>query len=92
MKIILALLIITAFASVDYVSCCTYEYDMDYRGILASIDLQYTFSNSKENCCAACNSNTQCNAWTYVTETKVCWLKKSIGTKVPTQGSKLQTS
>jgi len=89
MKIILTLLIIASLGSVEYVTCCTYEYNMDYRGILANIDLEWAASTTQEMCCDLCNRNSQCNAWTFVTETKVCWLKKSIGTKVATSGSKL---
>ena len=68
---------------------CNYELDIDYRGVSSVIDLNYQTATSAQMCCSLCNANTACNAWTFVVQTYICWLKTRSGLKISTPGSKL---
>ena len=54
---------------------CTFENDIDYLGQ----DLT-TLPNYLDNpglCCKSCLFNEKCKLWTYLPETKACWLKST---------------
>ncbi len=67
---------------------CSSELDVDYRGIPWSIDLIYEPRRSFQECCALCDAVRECLTWTFVFRTKVCVLKKGLGYRLPTMGSK----
>lgn len=67
---------------------CPYEQDVDYFGN----DLypnQFIYYSTQDLCCAACQTNANCQAWTYLPSTQACWLKRQIGSlRVSSPGSK----
>ena len=71
------------------VTDCQVELDMDYKGIPTSNDISYQSATSFQDCCNICsNDPTQrCQAWTFVYDTKVCWLKTQVGLRVINTGS-----
>ena len=68
---------------------CSFEQDIDYFGN----DLSSTpvYVTSSDLCCLTCQSNPNCQIWTYVTSTTACWLKKQVGSiRVVSPGSKIR--
>ena len=68
MKMIIKL-IIAFFAALSITSInsqvCQFEQDVDYFGNDLSPN-QYLYFPSQDLCCSACQSNSSCQAWTYV--------------------------
>ena len=62
-------LIIAFFAALSITSInsqvCQFEQDVDYFGNDLSPN-QYLYFPSQDLCCSACQSNSSCQAWTYV--------------------------
>jgi hypothetical protein len=52
---------------------CESEKDVDYFGN----DFTYQYAKSFNECCEICDGNDLCNAWTFVLDIQVCWLKKN---------------
>jgi hypothetical protein len=70
--------------SISYGQQCNNEVNIDYFGN----DIQYTIVSSPELCCSLCYANQSCNAWTYVTNIQVCWLKYLGANRVSNPGRK----
>ncbi len=70
------------------VKTCSTELDVDYRGVPTSNDISFVRTTSFQDCCTKCGAEPKCQAWTFVFATGVCWLKTSIGYKIPLLGSK----
>lgn len=70
-------------------SQCTYEYDIDYKAGNTPIDLNFIYSPSPQDCCKQCTLNKNCQAWTYVSLTKLCWIKNGLGVRSYSPGSKI---
>ena len=66
---------------------CPFEQDIDYFGNdLSSVP---TYVTSSDLCCFTCQSQPNCQIWTYVTATTACWLKSQVGSvRVVSVGSK----
>ena len=64
-----------------YSQQCTVEYNVDYSGI-AIAPSPTTFTATPDICCYACFLNPSCQAWSFVLDTKACFLKSSIGVRV----------
>ena len=62
----------TASVRNGFIFDCTGDIDYDYLGS----DLKYEIVKDAGECCALCNQIGECNAWTYVVVTRVCWLKR----------------
>ena len=60
---------------------CIVEYNVDYSGI-AIAPSPTTFTATPDICCYACYINPNCQAWSFVLDTKACFLKSSIGARV----------
>jgi len=64
-------------------SDCSYEYGIDYK----ENDLNFIFASSPQDCCNQCQALADCKAWTYVSLTKLCWIKNQLGTRTYSLGS-----
>lgn len=88
-KLISLISLILLLFKIDLTSSeCSYEHDIDYKSTNSPIDLNFIFSSSPQDCCKQCSDNPKCKAWTYVTLTKLCWIKNQIGTRTYSTGSK----
>jgi hypothetical protein len=61
----------------EFQQVCSVEQNVDFYGY----DLYFnpTYTSSQDYCCQLCQSDANCNAWTYILDSKACWLKKAIG-------------
>jgi hypothetical protein len=67
---------------------CTFEQDVDYFG--NDVNSTPVYLTSSDLCCLTCQTNPNCQIWTYVTATSACWLKRQVGSlRVVSIGSKL---
>lgn len=89
MNSIFVMVLLLSLLNVFSCDKCSTELDVDYRGIPYSIDLAYESRNTFQDCCAFCDQVSQCMAWTFIYETQVCILKKGLGYRLPTKGSKI---
>jgi hypothetical protein len=62
---ILATLVCALFIAKVNAQTCDFEKDVDYFGNDLSPD-RFLYYPSQDLCCAACQSNSSCQAWTYV--------------------------
>lgn len=86
MKFLLVICLVAAALSMYSCQNCAAEYDMDFRGVPTANDIGYDAAASVQACCTLCNNNVNCNAWTYVSQTQVCYLKNAVGLRLPTTG------
>ena len=56
---------------------CSYESDVDYLG--QDLNALPEYLDSADLCCKACMFNENCQIWTYIPNTKACWLKSPSG-------------
>lgn len=89
MNSILTIVLLLSLLNVFSCEKCSTELDVDYRGIPYSIDFAYESRRTFQECCAFCDQVSQCMAWTFIYETQVCILKKGLGYRLPTRGSKI---
>ena len=74
-KIIAALLLIVKLATCQ--QACSYESNVDFNGA----DITFTAVNWIDECCALCNRESACVAWTFVKPTGLCYLKSDLGVR-----------
>ena len=75
-KVIVTALILAIVSSISCQSC-SYEANIDYFG--NDLFTNFIYYATQDLCCAACAANPDCQAWTFVTPTNACWLKRQIG-------------
>lgn len=73
LKMILKIFIILKIAL--SISCCNFEKDVDFFGK----DLYFSYSLNVGECCNRCNQESDCKAWTFVSQSLVCWIKSDVG-------------
>jgi hypothetical protein len=79
------IIIVIFLGKIDLIlSDCSYEHGIDYK----ENDLNFIFASSPQDCCNQCQKITDCKAWTYVSLTRICWIKNQLGTKSYSLGSK----
>ena len=79
---------IAIFCIISLADCqCQFEQDMDYFG--NDLSTNFVYYATQDLCCAACQANPLCQAWTYLPSTTACWLKRQIGSlRVSSPGSR----
>jgi hypothetical protein len=69
------IILINIFISCNGQTCASVENRTDYKGS----DFHYNLTlTTLAACCESCAQNSSCNAWTFVTDVKMCWLKTAI--------------
>ena len=66
----------TATAS-SSIGTCSFEQDIDYIG--NDLTTYPVYLTSSDLCCLTCQTNSNCQIWTYIPATSACWLKRQVG-------------
>jgi hypothetical protein len=76
--------------AVNAQNCASVENNIDYFASGAyDIGFLYNITTSCD-CCYQCYLNPSCNYWTHVPQVNVCYLKRDLGIRLYSLGSKLR--
>ena len=65
---------------------CSFEKDIDYFG--NDLFAYPVYLTSSDLCCLTCQTNSNCQIWTYIPASSACWLKRQVGSlRVSSPGS-----
>ena len=74
-KIIFLILLFEINLPIYKSECWNFEINIDYIG--GDISQQPILFDDIDSCCNFCNSLAFCKAWTYLPESKSCWVKNT---------------